>query len=735
MKNYKLSSLLSVLVLSFVFGFALPNITNAAGPAIVDLGSIITNNFVVLSKAAITNVPPSIITGNIGASPITGAAIAVTCAEMTGTIYTVDAAYTGSGDVTCVAPGPGANKTLVDNAVLDMGTAYTDVAGRTPGVGATNLNVGGGTLSGQDFAPGTYTWDTPGNVSITGNITLTGSATDVWIFQISGSLNLASGVHVSLAGGALPANVFWQVAGETVLGTNSIFNGNILAGGVSTIALQTGATLNGRALSQFEVTLQSNTITATAPVTIGPVFIDVNGNHSLDLGEQSFSTIKAAILASVDNDSIEVTAGTYTEVGQIVIDKNISIVGASSATVIIKTDSDTGNSGDTKGWFLVNTGKTFNISKVTLDGTGHKVYQALRYNGNGIVNDVKFTNIAFEQSGPQYNGAGVRMGATSNVNVTDSTFTNIGRVGVLNEGGISTISGNTYTGKGAGNWLDYGFEISYGANAIISGNTISGNLGVAVVDGSTSSGISVWDDAGTQATLSGNTITGNTAGVAIAIATGSTDPIVTINSNNTISDNVIGLDIQNAGADGLPSVAIGGSVFTNNTTGINIPLGMSADNITIHETNFSGNTTSINNLSTSTIDATNNWWGNETGPTNTTNPTGTGDVVSSNVNFGSWFSDVAMTTFGGTPTVVPTPAPTSSGGGGSGGGGMPVYTGVGNGYGLAVLSTNNPGVGQVLGASIEPSTQAQIASIKLQLRVLILELIIKLQEQITAMQA
>lgn len=734
MKQTNKPSLLAVFVLLLTLGFALPNITNAAGPAMVDLGSIITNNFVVLSKAAITNVPPSVITGNIGASPITGAAISVTCAEMTGTIYTVDAAYTGSGDVTCVAPGPDANKTLVDNAVLDMGTAYTDAARRTPEVGATNLNVGGGTLSGQDFAPGTYTWDTPGSVSITGNITLTGSATDVWIFQISGNLNLANGIHVNLAGGALPANIFWQVAGETVLGTNSIFNGNILAGGVSTIALQTGATLNGRALSQFEVTLQSNTITASAPISTGPVFIDANGNHALDLGEQSFSTIKAAILASVDNDSIEVTAGTYTEVGQIVIDKNISVVGASSATVTIRTDSDTGNSADTKGWFLVNTGKTFNISKVTLDGIGHKVYQAIRYNGNGIVNNVAFTNIAYEQSGPQYNGAGVRMGATSNVNVTDSTFTNIGRVGVLNEGGISTISGNTYTGKGAGNWLDYGFEISYGANAIISGNTISGNLGVAVVDGSTSSGISIWDDAGTQASLSGNTITGNTAGIAVAVATGSTDPIVTVSSSNTISNNIVGLDVQSAGANGSPRVAIGGSVFTNNTTGINVPLGMGADNITIHESNFSGNTTSVNNLSTSTIDATNNWWGNTTGPTHTSNSTGTGDVVSDNVNFGSWFSDVAMTTFGGV-VAVPPPAPVSSGGGGGGGGNMPVYTGIGNGYGLAALSANNPGVGQVLGASIEPGTQAQITSIKLQLRVLILELIIKLQQQINAMQA
>ncbi|MDA1296964.1 MAG: ice-binding family protein [Chloroflexi bacterium] len=43
------------------------------GQAPVDLGS--AGNFVILSKSGITNVPTSAITGNIGTSPITGAAI------------------------------------------------------------------------------------------------------------------------------------------------------------------------------------------------------------------------------------------------------------------------------------------------------------------------------------------------------------------------------------------------------------------------------------------------------------------------------------------------------------------------------------------------------------------------------------------------------------------------------------------------------------------------------------
>ena len=39
------------------------------------------------------------------------------------------------------------------------------------------------------------------------------------------------------------------------------------------------------------------------------------------------------------------------------------------------------------------------------------------------------------------------------------------------------------------------------------------------------------------------------------------------------------------------------------------------------------------------IDATNNWWGSATGPTHATNPTGAGDRVSDNVDYGQWLTE------------------------------------------------------------------------------------------------
>src|SRR6202030_3844615 len=59
--------------------------------------------FAILTKSGITDVFASAINGDVGASPITGAAIHLTCAEMlTGTIYTVDAA----GPLPCRVTAP-----------------------------------------------------------------------------------------------------------------------------------------------------------------------------------------------------------------------------------------------------------------------------------------------------------------------------------------------------------------------------------------------------------------------------------------------------------------------------------------------------------------------------------------------------------------------------------------------------------------------------------------------------
>jgi Ice-binding-like len=209
----------------------------------VDLG--VAGRFVILSKSGITDVFPSVITGNIGTSPITGAAIHLTCAEVTGTIYSVDAAG---------PPCRVINPSRLTTAVRDMQTAYTDAAGRS---NPDFLNLGAGNIGGKTLKPGLYKWTSA--VTIPTDVSISGGPNAVWIFQVAGTLTMSSAVKITLIGGAQAKHIFWQTSGKVTLGTTSHFEGIIL--GKTGINLNTGASINGRMLAQTAVTLQKNTVT------------------------------------------------------------------------------------------------------------------------------------------------------------------------------------------------------------------------------------------------------------------------------------------------------------------------------------------------------------------------------------------------------------------------------------------------------------------------------------------
>ena len=217
-----------------------------AGPAAVNLGT--AGSFVLLSKAGISTTGTTRITGNIGVSPIAATGL-------TGFALVLDKSGAFSQSIAVVGKVYAANyavptPSVLTVAVKDMETAYTNAAGRS--AGATGL--GAGNIGGLTLAPGVYRWGT--DVTIPTNLTLSGGANDVWIFQISGNLSVSSAKQVILAGGALAKNIYWQVAGTTTLGTTSTFNGTILC--KTNIALRTGAVLNGRAFAQTAITLDAN---------------------------------------------------------------------------------------------------------------------------------------------------------------------------------------------------------------------------------------------------------------------------------------------------------------------------------------------------------------------------------------------------------------------------------------------------------------------------------------------
>ncbi|MEX2029169.1 MAG: ice-binding family protein [Candidatus Paceibacterota bacterium] len=256
MKTLKKVSV-SILVIAFVLGLA--GNASAAGPAVVNLGS--SGDFVILTKTGISTTGSTSIVGNIGVSPaaatyITGFALTLPAASafatsplVTGKVYAPEYAN----------PTP-ANLTT---AIGNMETAYTDAMGRT---NPTATELGAGNIGGKTLAPGLYKWST--SVTIPADVTLSGGANDVWIFQIAQNLDVSSATKVILSGGAQSSNIFWVVAGQATLGTTSVVNGNILS--QTAIVLNTGATLNGRALAQTAVTLDANAVTLPSPVSSSP---------------------------------------------------------------------------------------------------------------------------------------------------------------------------------------------------------------------------------------------------------------------------------------------------------------------------------------------------------------------------------------------------------------------------------------------------------------------------------
>ncbi|MCK4658172.1 MAG: right-handed parallel beta-helix repeat-containing protein, partial [Phycisphaerae bacterium] len=318
----------------------------------------------------------------------------------------------------------------------------------------------------------------------------------------------------------------------------------------------------------------------------------VNSSGTCSGGTPCYSTIQAAVGAAVADDVIHVEPGTYVESGQIVIGVDLTISGDPSDKPVIMAGTDTGDTGDTRAWFLVNDGIRFDLDNVILDGdgnssgTGKKVFIGILSHGHGTISDCTFRNIWYTLSSDQ--GRGVCLydsdpGEVARVEGCD--FSNIARIGifVFGAGSTRTIHNNTYTGKGVGDWLDYGIELSGGATATCTNNTVTNCRGVLSSNGSTSAGMIATDyhAPGTVGTFTNNTLTDNTAGIGVGYL--ETDATVVTANFNDIHGNDTG-------------------IFTDSTAVL--------------------------------VDGENNWWGDASGPGG--EGPGSGDAVSVNVDYSPW---------------------------------------------------------------------------------------------------
>jgi hypothetical protein len=226
-------------VVGVLVGLAALVAASLAGAAEAPVGLGTADAFAVLGGAGVTNTGPSLVSGELGTSPL----IAVTGFPpglvVNGTIHQADA--------------------VAAQAQADLTTAYNDAAGRAP----TTTYLVPTDLGTLTLTSGVY--KSPSSFGLTGTLTLDaqGNPNAVFIFQAGSTLITATNSHIDLIGGAQACNVFWQVGSSATLEVGSTFVGTVMA--QAAITANTNAVIQGRLLARTEsVTLDTNTVMRTA---------------------------------------------------------------------------------------------------------------------------------------------------------------------------------------------------------------------------------------------------------------------------------------------------------------------------------------------------------------------------------------------------------------------------------------------------------------------------------------
>lgn len=283
---------------------------------------------------------------------------------------------------------------------------------------------------------------------------------------------------------------------------------------------------------------------------------------------------------------------------------------------------------------------TANIHDNTITGRGvinDEVQNGVNIGRDAIatVNYNTISNLAYEPKTSYATGilawhyvlpTGVSFTANGN-NITNC------QVGVSFEGANGTAQGNTVAGgevgltglvaqyREAGTWT-----ATFRGNTVTAANDTSGYENAAIICQTFEENVSITfvaDD---------NTLTGNTGTTA--------DGIYIANAKATITDNTLSGWQHGIFLDGSVGAGstITGNTITNNAltdSGIHIEETVDATSVDVHLNNIVGNEGyGVYNGSTNTLDATNNWWGNASGPSGV--GPGTGDAVSDNVDFKPW---------------------------------------------------------------------------------------------------
>jgi hypothetical protein len=190
-------------------------------------------SFRVLGGSTVTNTGPTTIFGDLGVAP--GSAIT---GFPPGQVLGGGAQH--SADVTAL------------QAQNDVTAAYNVLAGDPCAHDLTGQDLGGLTLT-----QGVYCFSSEAQLTGTLVLDAQGDPSAVFIFQIGSKLTTASNASVVFINGGQDCRAFWQIGSSATLGTGTVFVGSMLA--LTSIALQTGASVSGRALARNgAVTMDTN---------------------------------------------------------------------------------------------------------------------------------------------------------------------------------------------------------------------------------------------------------------------------------------------------------------------------------------------------------------------------------------------------------------------------------------------------------------------------------------------
>ncbi|KAA5532194.1 DUF3494 domain-containing protein [Taibaiella lutea] len=223
--------------------------------------------------------------------------------QITGNVGTNSGGITGFGNVNGVMHNTdGATLT----AAADLLQAYIQLDTISPNLFHAPLLGNGDTL-----IAGIY--------SISGNTVLdqtlylnaAGNANAVFIFKVAGTFSLNSLAQVKLINGAMACNVFWKIEGLVEMAPNAVMRGTVVANNAA-ININSGVTLEGRALSTAGAIAVSNTLTYT-PVGCGSPLL--TGPAAPNLGSASCYALFSGNGSNINSGNTFVVGDVGTNVG------------------------------------------------------------------------------------------------------------------------------------------------------------------------------------------------------------------------------------------------------------------------------------------------------------------------------------------------------------------------------------------------------------------------------------